>query len=251
VKAEIPLSKSKIIKAAPDQLEEVIPFDFAQMERKDRKHSAHPAHSFGRLAEIPAIQDPLRDVDNQIQKRLLEAERKAQELEEQAYQKGYEQGQKDGFEFGQRSMAIVKEHLERLLPELQGLPETLLTQYRDWLIDMCLSISRRIVRKEVVTDSSHLSQLIDTLLREAVDGYTLTVYVHPDDLNLLEKHLDLKLLAERSGRNFHLKADIQLDRGGCRMESDMQLLDASIEKQFSSIEQAMRKNEPVSDQIST
>jgi flagellar assembly protein FliH len=249
VKAEIPLSK--IIKAAPGQSEEVIPFDFDQVEQQDRRHSARLAHSFGKLSKSPATQDPPEDVETKTRKLLLEAERKAQELEEQAYRKGYEQGQKDGFEFGQRSMSIVKEHLESLLPELQALPEMLLTQYRDWLIDTCLSIARRIVRKEIVTDSSHLSQLIDTLLKEAVDGHTLTVYVHPDDLDLLEQHTDLKLLDERTGRNSFLKPDVQLDRGGCRMESDMQLLDASIEKQFSFIEQALRNDEPVSDEILT
>jgi flagellar assembly protein FliH len=249
VKAEIPLSK--IIKATPGQSKEVMPFGFAKVDRQDRKHSARLAHSFGRLAETQTMPDPLQDVETKIRKLLLDAERKAQALEEQAYRKGYEQGQKDGFQFGQRSMAIVKEHLETLLPELQGLTETLLTQYRDWLIDTCLSVSLRIVRRELATDSSHLSQFIDTLLREAVDGHMLTVYVHPDDLDLLEKHVDLKLLAERSGRNFSLKADVQLDRGGCRLESDMQLLDASIEKQFNFIEQALRNHEPVSDQILT
>jgi len=242
---------SRIIKASPDQVEEVMPFDFAQVERQDRKHSAQQAHSFERLAEIPAMPDSVRDVETSIRELLLDAERKAQELEEEAYRKGYEQGQKDGFEFGQRSMSIVKGHLEGLLPELQALPEILLTQYRDWFIDTCLSISRRIVRRELATDSSHLSQLIDTLLREALDGHPLTVYVHPDDLDLLEKHLDLKLLAERSGRNFSLKADAQLERGGCRLESDMQIFDASIEKQFNFIEQALRNDEPVSDQILT
>jgi flagellar assembly protein FliH len=249
VKAEIPLSK--IIKAAPDQSEKVMPFDFAQVKRQDRKHSARLAHSFGSLAEIQAIQDPIQDVETKIRTLLLDAERKAQELEEQAYRKGYEQGQKDGFEVGQRSMSIVKEHLEGLLPELQALPEMLLTQYRDWLIDTCLNISRRIVRSELGTESSHLSRLIDALLREAVEGHMLTVYVHPDDLDLLEKHIDLKLLAERSGRNFSLKADVKLDRGGCRLESDMQLIDASIEKQFSLIEQTLRNDEPDSDQILT
>jgi flagellar assembly protein FliH len=245
LKAEIPLSK--IIKDKPDQPEKVMPFGFVQMDRPDRKHSARLAHSFGKIADIQVDTDPILDAEASIQKLLLEAERKAQELEEQAYRKGYEQGQKDGFEFGQRSMSIVKEHLERLLPELQSLPEILLSQYRNWLIDTCLSISRRIVLREVAVDSSHLSQLVDTLLREAVDGHTLTIHVHPDDLDLLEKHVDLKLLAERSGRNFSLKADAELDRGGCRLESDIQLLDASLEKQFNFIEQTLRNHEPVLD----
>jgi flagellar assembly protein FliH len=242
---------SKIIKAKPGQLEEVMPFDFTQMVWLQGNHSLRQKDMPGQSGEIADEADPTQDAETAIQNLLLNAERKAQELEEQAYRKGYEQGQRDGFEVGQRSMAIVKEHLEGLLQELQGLPETLLKLYRDWLIEMCLSISRRIVRRELAADSTQLSQLIATLLRETVDGHTLTVYVHPDDLDLLEKNIDLKWLAERSGRTFSLKADDHLERGGCRLENDIQLLDASIEKQFTFIEQTLRNDEPVSDHILT
>ncbi len=48
-------------------------------------------------------------------------------------------------------MAIVKEHLERLLDSLQQTPQTIFDQYRDWLIQMCLTISRHIVRRELST----------------------------------------------------------------------------------------------------
>jgi flagellar assembly protein FliH len=242
---------SKIIKANPDRAGEVMPYDFVQLKRREGKDPSRPTNMLGTLINRTPETDSTRGVQPSVQNLLLNAERKAQELEEQAYQKGYEQGQKDGFEFGQRSMAIVKEHLEGLFEELQCLPETLLKEYREWLIEMCLSISRRIVRRELATDSGQLSQLIDNLLREAVDEHTLTIHVHPDDLDLMEKHLDLTSLAERSGRTFSLRADANLERGGCRLESDVQLLDASIEKQFSIIEQALKKDEPISDHILT
>jgi len=202
----------------------------------------------GGTLEISAASTPPQDVETTVRNLLLNAERKAQELEEQAYRKGYEQGQKDGFDVGQRTMSIVKSHLEGLFQELKTLPETLLETYRDWLIETCLHIARHLVRRELATDSGELSQLIDTLLREAVADHALTVHLHPDDLAMLEQHLDLKLLAERTGRNFCLKADAHLERGGCRMESEIQLIDASIEKQFDLIEQALRNDEPIPDQ---
>jgi flagellar assembly protein FliH len=246
---EIPLSK--IIKATQDHFEEVVVFDFAQIERHQKKPLSHGKNIFEEPLAIPVEEDATLDVQASVQRLLLDAERKAQELEEQGYRRGYEQGQKDGYEFGQRSVTIVKEHLERLLHELRGWPEAVFKSYRDWLIEMCLSISRHIVRRELTTDSNQLSQLIDTLLREASAEHTLTVYVHPDDLNLLENNLDLKSLAELSGRTFSLKPDVHLERGGCRLESDIQILDASIEKQFSFIEQVLRNDEPDTNHITT
>jgi flagellar assembly protein FliH len=242
---------SNIIKAKPGSSQEVVPFDFTMVERPPEDLSTQQITMLGGNVELIAGSAPPLDPEASVRKLLLDAERKAQELEEQGYRNGYEQGQKDGFEVGQRSMAIVKGHLEAMLHKLQALPETLLNTYRDWLIGMCLNIARRLVHRELATDSSQLSQLIDTLLREADDESTLTVHLHPDDLAMLEQHLDLKSLAERSGRNFTLKAVPHLGRGGCRLESDIQLVDASIEKQFELIERALRKNEANPDDILT
>lgn len=242
---------SKVIKAQREQPKAILPFGFAELQQQKRPSPGQRNLLGGDIASL-SFSEPEAvtavDIQTSVEDLLLNAERKAQELEEEAYRKGYEQGQKDGFEVGQRSMAIVKEHLERLLDTLQGTPETILKEYRDWLIEMCLTLSRHIVRRELTMDRTQLAQLIETLLQEAAEEHTLTVKVHPDDLALLEQHLDLSNLAERTGRTFALRADTQIERGGCRMESDIQVFDASIEKQFSFIEQALRNDEPVADQ---
>jgi len=112
---------------------------------------------------------------------------------------------------------------------------------------MCLTISRHIVRRELSTDHTQLAQLIETLLQETAENHTLTISVHADDLALLEQHLDLKSLSERTGRTFTLVAQPHIQRGGCRAESDVQLFDASLEKRFSLIEQALRNDESIPD----
>jgi flagellar assembly protein FliH len=241
---EIPLSK--LIKAAQNDHAAVVPFDFLQMEPTQftpalRSKRADEARNAAPESDAPA------EIETTIQNRLLDAERKAQELEEEAYRKGYAQGQKDGFEVGQKSMAIVKEHLEDLFNGLQRLPEKLLEDYREWIISSCLGMARHVARRELAGDSQQLVQLIDALLREAEENHALTLHVNPNDLDLLEKNVDLLHLSSSSGRTFHLKADPRLERGGCRLESDIQLLDASIEKQFELLEQSLRNQESTTD----
>lgn len=238
---------SKIIKPDTDYLERISPFGFVEVKLHQKVLATGKTNALGGRTAPSRSPKATEEPKLSAHDILLNAERKAQEVEEQAYRIGYEQGEKDGFAVGQRSMAIVKEHLEALLQELQGSTATVLHQYRDWLIEMSLRIARHIVRRELASDTDQLAQLIDALLRDADEEHTLTVQVHPDDLDLLEKHLDLKSLGERSGRTFFLKADGQLERGGCRVESDLQFLDASIEQRFRFIEQAMRNDEPISE----
>ncbi len=185
----------------------------------------------------------LDDVEAAIQNRLLELERRAQEIEEEAYSKGYAQGEKDGFEVGKKSMLIVKDRIERLLAGLEELPQKVFNDYRDWLLSSSLSIARKIVGIELSTQPQALAPLIDALLHEAEAHQTLTLCLNPKDLDLLEKHMDLKQRSEEARHPFNLRTDDSLERGGCRLESDIQFIDATLETRFSLLEQTLRNGQ--------
>jgi len=233
------MSLSKVIKANKANRSAVTPFDFRQVNLDDGT-PVQNRRGKGSVSGKAPDADPLKQIEVTIQNRLLDAERKAQELEEEAYRQGYAQGQKDGYEIGQKSMAIVRDHLEKLLYGLARFPEQLFAEYREWIIQTCLEISRHVVRRELCGDTTQMIQLIDALLHQTEEDHSLNVYVHPHDLDLLEKHLPFQELVASCGRTLHLKVDPQLERGGCRMESDIQLLDASLEQQFALIEDAIR-----------
>lgn len=191
--------------------------------------------------------DPLEELEETIQHRLLEVERRAQELEREAYEKGYAQGEKDGMEYGQKSMAVVKEHMERLLRELQSVPDRVLQDYRDWLITTCLAVARRVVDVELKTQPRALVKMIDALLSEAIEHQSLTLYLNPKDLDMLERTTEFQEWLKKTDRVLTVKPDAELARGGCRMESDIQFLDASMDTQFSLIEEALRHHGSSSD----
>lgn len=188
--------------------------------------------------------DPLEELEETIRSRLLEAERHAQELEKEAYEKGYAQGQKDGVEYGRKSMKIVQDHLEQVLSGLQEMPETILGDYRNWLLASCLSVLREIVPRTMQIHPQALLHLIDGLLEEAAGEQMLTIHLNPADLDLLEKNTDLKERMQSAERRFTVKADPGMKRGGCRAENDIQLLDATTETQIALFEEALRGHEP-------
>jgi flagellar assembly protein FliH len=241
------MSLSKVIKAKDCGPNPVTPFDFTQMDIGNGQFLKNGRYQETEAAAKRFQSDPIAEIEATIQNRLLDAERKAQELEEEAYRKGYAQGQKDGFEIGQKSMAIVRDHLEKLLYGLAGFPGQLFAEYREWSINTCLEISRHVVRRELAGDIEPLIQLIDSLLKQAEAGYSLAIHINPNDLDLLEKQLDFQQFIAALERTLHFKADPQLERGGCRMETDIQLLDASIEQQFTLIENAIRTEQSLPD----
>ena len=241
------MSLSNVIKATDGSSNPVVPFDFGQQDVREGPSVPNRHGQYAGTASRKSEAGRLEDIEVTIQNRLLDAERKAQELEEEAYHKGYAQGQKDGFEIGQKSMAILRDQMEKLLHGLANFPEQLSAKYHEWIINTCLEVSRHVVRRELTGDVEPLMKLIDALLKEVEEGYAVTIHINPNDLELLEKQLDFRELTVSCGRTLHLKTDPQLERGGCRMENDIQLLDASIERQFALVDDAIRAQQSLPD----
>ncbi len=222
---------SKIIKA--DECDQLECFDFEEIESLRQR----PQVQERKKKPAQANQDPLQNLEQMVRQRLLEAERKAQELEQEGYEKGYAQGHQDGIEFGQKSMLVTKEHVERLLDEFQKLPERIFEDYRQWFLHSCLSLARHVIRIELSLRPELVIERIEALLAEVEKGLMLTLYLNPKDLELLQQHTEFFSRLQDSASSLVLKSDTQLERGGCRLENEIQLLDASIETQFALLEE--------------
>jgi flagellar assembly protein FliH len=231
---------SKIIK--PHEQAEVTTFDFHEIEKTESPFQLRGMSHADHRAE--SLTDPLVELESTIQKRLLEAERKAQEIEKEAYERGYAQGEKDGIEYGRKSMQITKERMEQLLGGLAALPEKVFKDYREWFLTTSLAVARRLVIRELTTQPEAFAQLVDSLLAEAEAGQSVTISINPSDLDMMRKHTDFQAIEEGSGRAVVIKPDPQLERGGCRLESDIQLLDASMDARFALLEEARLHHGP-------
>jgi flagellar assembly protein FliH len=170
-------------------------------------------------------------------RKLLEIERRTQEIEREAYNQGFAQGEKDGLDYGQKSLQVIVAQIERTLRNMQALPAKILQDYRDWLIRKSIAIARQIVNREIQTSPEIVADTVKALIEEVEEHPTLTVYLNPNDLELLEKRAGLT--PEPDGKYFALKEDKDLDRGGCRIESAIQLLDASMGGLFENLEKRL------------
>jgi len=167
-------------------------------------------------------------------RKLLEIERRTQEIEKDAYSQGFTQGEKDGLDYGQKSVQVVKSQLDRVVQNFEALPEKVLQDYRDWLIRTSIAMAKQIVNREIQTSPEIVADIAKALIQEAMDHNTLTLILNPNDMEIAEKWGGLA--PGTGGKHFALKADKDLERGGCRVESDIQLLDASITRLFKNLE---------------
>ncbi len=162
---------------------------------------------------------------------LAAARARAAEIESDAYSQGYEQGQKDGEELGRKQFSVGLQHLESVIESLKKESLNLAPKYEAQMLQTCLLVAGRLVEKEIVCDRELILRVLRSCLQKAVDGSSITVHVHPRDMENLSEPF-LERLASPGGNKVKVRANATVKRGGCLVETEFGLIDASLESRW-------------------
>lgn len=98
------------------------------------------------------------------------------------------------------------------------------------LMDMTHHFACQLIQKEIEKNPESLRTLVSKVLQALPAGSNnITIFLHPDDGLLIEKHLEGK------NQNWPIQTDESLTRGGCRVETRESIVDFSIEKRWQAL----------------
>lgn len=163
----------------------------------------------------------------------LSAEQIIAEQLNAARQGGYHDGYRDGLaaldSFKQSFAAQTTAQVGALLQSCQGQLDALQQQMATAMASAAVSLARQVVRSELQGNPGLVVQVAEEALETLLlSARHVTVRVHPDD-HALVAHGAAETLAARGGR---LVADTAITRGGCIVESDIGIIDASLETRW-------------------
>ncbi|MCX7822916.1 MAG: FliH/SctL family protein [Syntrophobacterales bacterium] len=170
------------------------------------------------------------DLEEVVIKRLHEAEQEAQEIKSKAFEEGRAEGYQVGYAQGMEDAKEVIEQCEKVLGALNELPSKIMNDYREWLIDAAFSIAKHIIQDELSSKPQALLAIIGRLVKEMENDLPITIFLNPDDLTLLRLGIDFEEWARTQGKILKLAEDPLLERGSCRAESDIALIDATLDR---------------------
>ena len=160
-------------------------------------------------------------------------------------QSGYQDGYRVGLvaleafkqSFASQTTAQVGQLMQSLTTEMNGLQQDMART-----LAICAThLARQIVRGELTTEPARVAlvahEALDTLLLSARH---ITLRVHPDDHALVAQGA-AEVLAARGAR---LLPDASITRGGCLVESDIGVIDASIETRWRRATASLGSDEP-------
>lgn len=150
-----------------------------------------------------------------------------------ARQGGYHDGYRDGLaaleSFKQSFAAQTTAQVGALLQSCAGQLDALQQQMASALAAAAVSLARQVVRSELRSRPELVVQVAEEALETLLlSARHVTVRVHPDDHALIAQGA-AETLAARGAR---LVADAAITRGGCLVESDIGIIDASLEARW-------------------
>ncbi|TWI53923.1 flagellar assembly protein FliH [Pseudomonas duriflava] len=163
---------------------------------------------------------------------LEELEAIRQEAYQEAYNEGFMAGEREGFHSGQvkarqEAEVALKSKLSSLEILMGHLLEPIAQQDRELeqaLVRLVGHVSRQVIQRELIQDSSQLRQILREALKLLPMGASnIRIHLSPQDFDLV------KALRDRHDEHWKLLEDEALLPGGCRIESEHSVIDASVE----------------------
>ncbi len=126
--------------------------------------------------------------------------------------------------------------------EINDLHTNLLEQSRGDTINLIMALSKKIINRELNTDREAIVRTLQQAIEISLDSSEYEISLNPDDLAIVENMQED--FNQRTGRlkQIYLKTDSSISRGGCRLESNICTVDATIEAQMESAREFLEEH---------
>ena len=169
------------------------------------------------------------------------------EIERDAFAKGYEQGERAGAEAGGRRAEAMLRRMASTLEELALVRQQMIQQAERQMVQIALTIAKRILHREVTLDPDLTVAMARVALDRLGEQSGATIRLHPENYAAAVGGAQ----GEWSSEQVKVISDDNVSRGGCRIESSFGFVEAGVEAQFDEIEKAVFAGEQTHAMIST
>lgn len=159
-------------------------------------------------------------------------------LAKQAYAEGFAQGEHDAKALAEQRIAPLMTTLENMLTELTRTRKKLQDQIENEVVDLALQIGRKIVGQALQTNRDVVADIVHEALKHVEDPEKICIRLNPADVQHLRSASGLENLGVAD--RIRLEEDSSIDVGGCLVQTEYGEIDARIEEQFRTIEEAFR-----------
>jgi flagellar biosynthesis/type III secretory pathway protein FliH len=188
----------------------------------------------------PAVEDILAAAQQQVEALLTFAQQEAERIREEAHTQGLLSGREEGKEQAKQELLSSLVTFAQAGQSLIVLEEQLIERFTPQLVRFALEIAEKVTGKQVEEDPLIVATVLERARAELPQARSVRIWVHPQDHQVLaELRPDLVWTGEKGGRTVEVLSSEEVERGGCRIETEMGLVDATIPVQMQEIRRQM------------
>ena len=191
--------------------------------------------------EIPSQPEPKQQESAQVPNINIETIRK------EAYAQGREDALAEVEQERQKLLASLEKTekaLQKACAGVDSLRSQLFEQAREDIINLVISLARKIIGREIKTDRQAIVRNVQSAFELAMKHDSYDIWLHPDDLGVVEQLVPELISSVQQLKHITLKTDPAIRPGGCRLDSDICTVDATIEAQLETAGEYLSENLP-------
>ncbi|HJN31238.1 MAG TPA: FliH/SctL family protein [Candidatus Latescibacteria bacterium] len=175
------------------------------------------------------------------EKQLQDATQQHQQELERVRQERYDEGHRDGVESKEAEAREAVVRMASLHDALKAERSQVLLDAESVVVDLAMSMARRVVRVEPVADARVVARIAREALRHLSDRSNLLLKVHSDDLGIARRFA--AAWVDRVDKDAILRVQVSshVDRGGCMIEGPEENVDARLSPQLETLYEALRQ----------
>lgn len=158
-------------------------------------------------------------------------------LTDEAFRQGLDEGRlKAEEDYGSATKALLS-----VCQQLDSIRDTIIGNSGRELQDFALAIAQRILRISVKEQDHTIIATIDEALHRAVRSDEFTIFIHPEDFEIVKEKSEELITGITGLNNLIIKIDSTVESGGARIESENCTIDATLAGQFDVIQEEIRR----------
>ena len=157
-----------------------------------------------------------------------------------SHAQGYTEGERVEIETEKKKVESALNTLHQVAMELKEIRKELCRNTEKETVNLALAIAAKIVRHEIAINKDVVVSIVKEALKKLVDYDRVIIHVNPSDYQFLktQKHQFSHLVDNKETMTF--EEDETILSGGCLIETSLGDIDARIEKQLETVEEALR-----------
>ena len=151
----------------------------------------------------------------------------------------YARGRQEGLDIAEANLTTAAQALAAAAEEISRLRESLAKNGSQDMLRLVMAVAEQIIHREVAADPQVVLTIIETALQASVRTDQYRIRINPADLESVTQQKPLFLASISGLKNLSIESDATITPGGCRIDSDLGDVDATIETQLEAIRQAL------------